>query len=68
MGKFAEQNKAQRRVTLLNAARRTVRTLYSKCGGYMGGRLLFLPGEVWRQAVINRDKFDKTVTRAVMYG
>ena len=24
----------------------TTRTLHSKCGGYMGGRLLFLPGEV----------------------
>ena len=24
----------------------TTRALYSRCGGYMGGRLLFLPGEI----------------------
>lgn len=24
----------------------TTRTLHSKCGGYMGGRLLSLPGEI----------------------
>lgn len=33
----------------------TTRTLYSKCGGYMGRRLLFLPGEVLQHASGKRD-------------